>query len=176
MVILEYCSVENLIQREQYYIDTLNPEYNICSTAGSTLGKLHSEKAKDKIRNSKKGTFEGEANPFFGKSHTEESRQKMSVARVGGKIPISEETREKISLSMKGREFTEEHKAKLSAAKSNSKRLSVFDLETNIETIYASIAVAARCMDVPRASLQANLRSVNKNPYQERYVLKVLEK
>lgn len=28
--ILEYCKVEDLIQREQYYLDILQPEYNIC--------------------------------------------------------------------------------------------------------------------------------------------------
>jgi len=38
--ILEYCSVENLIQREQFYIDSFEPSYNICKTAGSTLGRI----------------------------------------------------------------------------------------------------------------------------------------
>jgi len=74
--ILEYCSVENLIQREQYYIDTLEPEYNICKTAGSTLGKTHSEEAKGRISSTKKGTNQGKNNSFFGKFHTEESRKK----------------------------------------------------------------------------------------------------
>jgi hypothetical protein len=31
-----------LISREQYYIDLLNPEYNICKVAGSRLGCKHS--------------------------------------------------------------------------------------------------------------------------------------
>jgi group I intron endonuclease len=30
---------ENLIKREQYYIDTLNPFFNICKKAGSSLGR-----------------------------------------------------------------------------------------------------------------------------------------
>ena len=33
--ILEYCSVENLLKREQHYLDMMKPEYNICKTAGS---------------------------------------------------------------------------------------------------------------------------------------------
>jgi len=46
--ILEYCSVENLIQREQYFIDTLNPDYNICKIAGSMLGFRDTEESKAK--------------------------------------------------------------------------------------------------------------------------------
>ena len=36
--IIEFCNKENCIEREQYYIDTLNPQYNICKIAGNTLG------------------------------------------------------------------------------------------------------------------------------------------
>ncbi len=36
--VLEYCKEEILFQREQYYIDTLDPEYNILRYAGSSLG------------------------------------------------------------------------------------------------------------------------------------------
>ena len=41
--ILEYCNSEDLLKREQYYLDTLKPEYNIVKKAGSTLGYKHSE-------------------------------------------------------------------------------------------------------------------------------------
>jgi len=33
--ILEYCTAENAVSREQYYIDLLKPYYNILKTAGS---------------------------------------------------------------------------------------------------------------------------------------------
>ena len=36
---LENCKKENCIAREQYYIDTLDPDYNICRVAGNTLGQ-----------------------------------------------------------------------------------------------------------------------------------------
>jgi hypothetical protein len=44
-----------LISREQYYIDLLNPEYNILKKAGFVLGFKHSEatKAEMSINNSK---------------------------------------------------------------------------------------------------------------------------
>ena len=39
-----------LIEKEQYYIDTLKPEYNLCKVAGNTLGFKHSEETKEKFR------------------------------------------------------------------------------------------------------------------------------
>ena len=41
-----------MIEREQYYFDTIKPEYNILQIAGSTLGRKYSEKALDKPKKS----------------------------------------------------------------------------------------------------------------------------
>jgi group I intron endonuclease len=38
--IIEICDRTKCIEREQFYFDTLNPEYNICKTAGNTLGQI----------------------------------------------------------------------------------------------------------------------------------------
>jgi len=35
--ILEYCSADLALEREQYYMDKLKPEYNIAEKAGSTV-------------------------------------------------------------------------------------------------------------------------------------------
>jgi group I intron endonuclease len=40
--IMEYCEPSVLINREQYYLDRLKPEYNILKIAGSRLGSKHS--------------------------------------------------------------------------------------------------------------------------------------
>lgn len=48
--ILEYCDPENLIEREQYYIDFFKPEYNILKFAKSSKGYKHSENALKKLR------------------------------------------------------------------------------------------------------------------------------
>lgn len=48
--ILEYCSRDTCIEREQFYIDTLKPQYNKNLIAGSSLNVKHSEETKDKIR------------------------------------------------------------------------------------------------------------------------------
>lgn len=175
VVILEYCSIENLTQREQYYIDTLQPDYNICATAGSTLGKLHLEKTKEKISEKKKGTYSGEANHFYGKTHTEESRKRMAdTIELSGRV-ISETAKKKISAAMLGKNFTEEHKANLSAAQPNRKKLSMLDTETGKETIFDSVAAAERLMNFPKDSIRANLRSKTKSLYRDRYGFKFLD-
>jgi group I intron endonuclease len=44
--ILEYCEPSIVIEREQYYINLLKPEYNILKIAGSCLGNKLSDKTK----------------------------------------------------------------------------------------------------------------------------------
>ena len=70
--ILEYCEPENVVSREQYYIDLLKPEYNILKTAGSLLGFKHSEVTRNKI-----------AVARLGKIHTIETLAKISTANKG---------------------------------------------------------------------------------------------
>lgn len=53
--VLEPCLPENLIQREQYYIDTLNPWFNIAKIAGSNFGVKHSEESIRKTAEKNKG-------------------------------------------------------------------------------------------------------------------------
>lgn len=48
--ILEYCSKDEVLAREQYYLDLLKPEYNILKKAGSSLGFTHSEDTKALFR------------------------------------------------------------------------------------------------------------------------------
>lgn len=171
--ILEYCDSDVLLEREQHYIDTLKPEYNVCSTAGSTLGKLHAEESKLKISTTKKNTGVGESNSMYGRVHTEEARKLMREAKLGRNL--SDETKVKLSKAATGRKFTEEHKANLSASKRNSKKLCVLDLQTGIESLYGSINEASRELNLPSDSIRANLRSKNQKPYRGIYVFKILD-
>lgn len=51
LYILEYCNPDKLIEREQYYMDLFNPEYNILKIAGSTSGYKHSPETILKYKN-----------------------------------------------------------------------------------------------------------------------------
>lgn len=86
--VLEYCEPENLIDREQYYIDkmdTVVPNgFNMLPRAGSRFGYSLSKETRDKISKSNKG-----------RKLTESARKEMSRSRKGRKL--SQATIDKIS-------------------------------------------------------------------------------
>lgn len=53
--LIEQCNKENLLNREQYYIDNLNPQYNMCKIAGSNFGIKRSKETCEKLRVSNTG-------------------------------------------------------------------------------------------------------------------------
>ena len=52
--IIEFCNENDLIKKEQWYIDNWKPNYNICKVAGNTKGFKHSEETKKKMSIAKK--------------------------------------------------------------------------------------------------------------------------
>lgn len=61
--IIEYCEKDNLLLREQYYIDLLSPVFNIARIAGATyglkpwLGRKHDDETKLRIKQTNLATF-----------------------------------------------------------------------------------------------------------------------
>jgi group I intron endonuclease len=85
--ILEYCGKEILLQREQYYLDLLKPEYNILKTAGNSLGFKHSEDTLAKFR-ARKHTEET-LEKFKTRVLSAEARAKISAIK-GSKVVVSD--------------------------------------------------------------------------------------
>jgi len=85
-VIIEYCDKDSLIQREQYYIDTLNPQYNIRHIADSNLGCKMPDSMRKAVSIRNKLLYQGEDNPFYGKKHTEETLEKFRTKYVASKL------------------------------------------------------------------------------------------
>jgi len=123
-----------LIIREQHYLDTLKPEYNISPTAGSSLGVRRTEETRQKVSESKTG----ERNPSYGKHPSAATRTKQSAAQAGernhnyGKHR-SIATKQKISNTKKntnmgeqnsfyGEHHSEETKRKMSIAQKARRR------------------------------------------------------
>lgn len=93
--IIEYCNMDILIEREQYYNDLLDPGYNILKIAGSRLGAKHTEKTKSLISltsTNRKHSEEaktkmkelaklrrGKETSFYRKNHKPESLLKISL-------------------------------------------------------------------------------------------------
>lgn len=77
MIVLEECTIDMLLEREQYWSDKISNKYNIRVNVKSNIGLPHSDKVKLVLSEKRKGTN----NPFYGKKHTEESNKKRSELR-----------------------------------------------------------------------------------------------
>ena len=107
-VILVACLRTDLLIYEQDYLDSCNPEYNVCVTAGSKAGTPRSLATRLKL-----------AIANLGERHTIETRQKMSMSHKANGWRPSEETKRKISVSHTGVSkgaHTAKAKQKISAA------------------------------------------------------------
>lgn len=114
LYILEYCYIDILIKREQYYINLLKPEYNILKVANSRIGSKHTLKTRALMSLKQKG----ENNPNYGKYLSKETREKLSISlksiiRVNKPKVITLELRLLRSLRCKGvpvKVYNEDHK------------------------------------------------------------------
>ena len=107
--ILEYCGIDDLDEREEYYIslyNTINNGYN-CESGGHE-NKIISDEVKRKLSEAMKGKRCGENHPMWGRHLTEEHKRKLSEALKGKYCGENH--------PMWGRHLTEEHKRKLSEA------------------------------------------------------------
>lgn len=78
-----YCT-EGLLAREQHYFDLFKPYYNILTEADSPAGRVLSIETRAKISLAHKRT---EGSGMFGKTHSEHSKELMSLAQSGKKNP-----------------------------------------------------------------------------------------
>lgn len=106
--VVELCDILILLEREQFYIDYLNPFFNINKIAGSHLGMKHTVESMEKLKKTRieKGGWKK------GWKHTIEARQKISDAKRGS--IASQVQKDKQSIAMKGRKVKEETKIKIS--------------------------------------------------------------
>ena len=132
--VLERCESEQLVDREQFYLDSLKPAYNMRPIANSMLGIKRSRETRERMSVALKKYYEthdapcGPDHPMYGRKHSAETRAKMSRNGKGkgagrpGRSP-SAETRAKMSAAKRdkpiwnrGRPHSEQHKANLRKA------------------------------------------------------------
>ena len=116
--ILDYAeNIEELNDKEEYYIEylnTLTPNGYNLLTGGKN--KTHSEESKRKMSESRRGSN----NPMFGKTHDKKARKKISDAQKGNQnclgIKRSEETKNKLAAARTGKKLSKNTKRKISKA------------------------------------------------------------
>ena len=94
--ILEYCEAYKLVVREQYYLNNLNPEYNVLKYAYSVLGYKHSPEniAKFKLKNISEEHKYLLSTIHRGKEVSKETKNKLSLATTNYRKnnPLSHES------------------------------------------------------------------------------------
>jgi group I intron endonuclease len=164
--ILEYCAKSDVIVREQYYFDLLNPEYNILQVAGSSLGFKHSLETLEKLSALQTGRV-----------LSEETRAKLSKAHKGK--PLSEKALAKLI----GRKQSEETKAKMRASAlcrlnhNRGKSITVFDKETNETYAFDKMSELSKMFGVSLPYFSKHLgRGKNSFVYKGRYLIEKTKK
>ncbi len=162
--ILEYIDISNLsldeskkliLEREQYYLDNIIPEYNILKVAGSILGYKHTEESIAKRT--------GENNHFYGKTHTEETKTKLRDINLGKSH--SAETKAKIGLTRKGLPL---HKNTLEKIR---KKVFVYDKDnrTTLFKEFESYSEAGKFFECNVATIS---RNINKDKlFKDKWIL-----
>jgi group I intron endonuclease len=118
--ILEFCVIDVLVKREQYYIDLLKPKYNILKAANSRLGSKHTFETKNLMSIKQKGVN----NPSFGKICRDETRIKISESLKSSVLFQN-------SLKLRPKFRTDETKLKMSL-RTKGVKVKVFDSENNL--------------------------------------------
>jgi len=154
--ILEYCDIENLILREQHYIDILKPEYNILKAANSRIGYKHTRESRVLIGLKQRG----ENHHFYGKIHSYETRVRISeslksltrVKKSGNQAKfISSETRLKLSLNTHGI------------------RVKVYGVSNNLVNEFLTITSTAKHFNVSNTTIR---RYLDKNKSYDGFIFK----
>lgn len=157
LIILEITDKENVLIREQFYLDEFKPEYNILKFARNSQGFKHTKESIEKIKKSKIGgkhsdevrkrmsiTRRGESNNFFGKKHTEETILKLKEIALG-----------RTTSNRKG--FVVE----------------VIDTLNNSTKNYSSIREAARDLNTHISTLWRREKQGLTTPFRKRYLIKI---
>lgn len=154
--ILEYVR-NNVVTREQYYLDLLKPEYNVLKIAGSSLGYKHTEEAKVIMRALNKTRFS-----------SEEARANLKKKALGRLH--TEDVIAKLREMATNRVRSEESKAKTSATMGTS--VKVFNVETQITNIYCSKRKAAKGLNTSLDTVRRYI--ISQNLYKGIYLIENL--
>lgn len=178
---MEYCEPKEVAKREQYYIDSLTPEYNVLKSAYSSLGYKHTKGALVKInKNLAKLNRIKSIMVKVTNLETNVSREYISLTDAAKSLNTNKTTLRKYILSsvpFKGIYMVESN-LPISNYDSNyinhpnSIKIVVTDLELNTITNYASVHAAARALGIGHNTISNYFKRNQIRPYKGRYIFK----
>ena len=159
--IIEYCQPEEAIQREQYYLDNFDFDYNILENAKSMLGYKHTAETLAKMRGRQNAlgykhspeTLDLLRELQTNQSHSLESKEKMREIWAERKLKANEQE-----------VLPTAHNNELEGAapvrkKNKGKLVIVTNVETNMATEYVSISEAALALNITRTTLRTYIKN-----------------
>lgn len=159
--IFQDSSVDKTLEMEAYYILLFNSNdanYGYNLTTGGKNPVFNAE-VTENISKSKKGKYEKENNPFFGKTHTEERKRYFSDIRKGVKPNngfVAHSNKTKTILSEKRKEWASNSENKKKLSLQNQHRMLVYCIE--LDKTFESIKDAAKFFDVKYSTFKYLMR------------------
>ena len=167
--ILEYINIDNLLEREQFYLNNLKPTYNICKTAGSSLGRMLSKDLRLKLKYAY-------LKRLYLKSIKDQSFSEFVLKRLEYLIEKSfsninkwEKNIKKITKD-KNYKVSYEIRMKISTSIKTSIPIEIFDSKTKISYYCSSIRRAAFILGTSHSAIRYTLKTKHKI-YNNRYLI-----
>lgn len=173
-IIEKVADTNNLLKREQFYLDNWQPCFNVCKKAGNTSGRVVSDETKAKISDNLKLNFAKNGSIHTGMKRTDETKKKISKNRrnySGENHPLfgkkrSEETKAKLREANLGKKHSPEtllkyKSRKVYAGEESLIGVSVRDMKTGV--IYKTVGLAAAATGLKYSTLYNQLCNINTN-------------
>nr|WDW20878.1 hypothetical protein [Valsa mali var. pyri (nom. inval.)] len=168
--ILEYCEKSECIKREQFYLDTLSPYYNICTKAGSSLGRVTTDTTRLKLRMARMALL-------YKTSKTRSRLLEFTIYTLSMRVDkLSLKTsslRKKLDSIVNKTEFkwSDLTRYRLLQASLTARPVAVLYLNTGITTEYPSARNAALALNTTDSTIRNKLNGINTKPYKGRYII-----
>lgn len=171
--ILEYCDKSSVIEKEQYYLDLLNPSYNICKTAGSSQGRVTLDHTRFKLRRA--WLVRLFKNKSIGLSFSEFIVRiyDKKVNKYSLNIYKLQSMFEKITLKKESK-VSRKTRMKILASTLTAQPVLITDLETKVTTTYPSARSAAIALNASHSTVMNKLKGKNTKLYKGRYLIEEL--
>lgn len=177
--ILAKCPKEYLLKMEQWFIDNIKPEYNICKVAGSPLGYRHtessikkmsdagigrklSEETKQKrIIKNKKPIYQYNREGWFVKKHNSLKEAAEEIGVLSGLISASANGRQK-SVTKDGVQFRFFYCNKIQEVKVRERCVVIYSGD-NMIGVYGSIADCSNKLSIDASCIVKHLKNSKTN-------------